>query len=67
MSKGAECIHRFAVEQNIHLDQFARTESVLMVIKGGIPLADTLQFIIEVNDDFTQGHVILYLHSVSRK
>lgn len=38
VSQGRKRIHRFAIQQNIQLYQFGRTESVCMIVKRSIPL-----------------------------
>ena len=65
MSEGAQGIHRFAVEQYVHLDKAAGAEAVLVIIEGCIALADALELVVEVNHYLTQGHGILYLHTVT--
>ena len=60
-----EGVDRFAVEQDVHLDELAGAVAVLMVVEGGIALADALQLVVEVDDDFPQGHGVLQLYAVA--
>ena len=37
-----------------------------MIVKRGIAFRDGLQFVVEVDDDFCQGHVVIQFHTVAR-
>ena len=65
MCQGRKSIHRLTVQQNIQLHQFGRAEAVGMIVKRGISLGDTLQFIIEIDDYFAKRHIIIYFHTVT--
>ena len=66
MGQRRECIHRFAVEQDVQFHQFRRAETDGVVVERSIALRDRFQFVVEVDHDFGQRHVVMEFHSVAR-
>ena len=65
MCQRGQGIHRLAVEQDVQLHQLGRTEAVGMIVERGISLGDALQLVVEVDDDFTQRHVVIDFHAIA--
>ena len=66
MRQRRQGIYRLTIEQDVQLHQFGRTETVGMIVERSISFGDTLQLIIEIDNDFTQWHIIVYFHTVAR-
>ena len=58
-------IHRLTIQHDIQFDQFRGTETVRMIIERRISFRNTFQAVIEVNHNFPQRHIVIYLHPVA--
>ena len=66
MRQRRKCIHTLTIQQNVQLHQLRRTETRRMVVERRITATDTLQLVVEVDDDFTKRHQELDFHTVAR-
>ena len=65
MGKGGQSIHRLTVEQDVELGQLGRTETIDVIVERGISLADGLEFVLEVDDNFAERNHEVQLHTVA--
>ena len=56
MGECRKSVHRFTIEQDIEFGKFGRSETIYMIIKLSISFGDTLQFVVEVNDDLAKRY-----------
>ena len=66
MDEGGEGVGRLSVEQDVELDELRRPEAGHVVIKGSVALRDGLEFVIEIEDDLRQWHIVVELDAVCR-
>ena len=66
VSQGREGIHGFAIEQDVELHEARGTVPCGVVVKRGVALGDALELVVEVDDDFTERHEVVYLHAIAR-
>ena len=59
-------IDRFAVEQDVQLDELRRLVSRAVVVERRIAFRNALELVVEVEDDLRKGHVEVDLHAVLR-
>ncbi len=65
MSECGEGIYTLAIEEDIEFYEIGGSEIMDMIIERGVALRDRLQFVVEVDHNFAEGHIESDLHAVA--
>ena len=65
MGQRTQGIHWFTIEQDVELHQIRVAEAIDMVVERSVTLRDTLQFIIEIDDNLTERQHEVQFHTVA--
>ena len=66
MGQGTQCIHLLAIEQDIQFHQVTWAEAIVVPVKRSITFGDGFEFVVEVDDNLAEWHIVQYLHTVTR-
>ena len=64
MGECGKCVDAFTVEKYVKLDKLRLAETVNMVVERGVPFRYALEFVVEINYDFAEGHIEGQFHAV---
>ena len=67
MHDRGERVHGVALQQDVNLDQIGFLLAGVLVVERGVALSAGLQHVEEVEDDFTEWHVVAQLDAVLRE